>query len=186
MSIDEVRDLLQKFQDGYTRRDLSLLDEFMELFIPGDELEVIGTNALKPGEGEWCLGQEAVRRLVSGDWEHWGEVVFDVAEAHIFVKGEVAWLATKGTVTDTIPVGERYNGYLGYVKQVLEDSQMSTRAKTLEIVSLGSDIVESLSLSETYVWPFRFMAVAVKQEGVWRFHQMQFSFATTRAPDVRW
>ena len=28
-------------------------------------------------------------------------------------------------------------------------------------------------------------AVAVREAGVWRFHQMQFSFETTSTPDVR-
>jgi hypothetical protein len=40
-------------------------------------------------------------------------------------------------------------------------------------------------MPETYIWPFRFTAVAVNTDGQWRFHQMQFSFATTEAPDER-
>lgn len=185
METKEVRALLAKFQEGYARRDQSHLDKFMELFITGNELEVIGTNAVKPGEGEWCRGQKAVRELVSGDWEHWGEVEFDVEGAHINVCDEVAWLATSGTVKDTITEDERYNGYLEYVKEVLQEEEKSQRAKMLEIVGLGNDIVIALPLSETFVWPFRFTAVAVKEKGEWRFHQMQFSFATTRSPDVR-
>lgn len=185
METKEVRDLLAKFQEGYTRRDQSYLDEFMELFVAGPDLEVIGTNAVEPGEGEWCRGPEAVRELVSGDWEYWGDVTFDVEGARIHVVGEVAWLSTKGTLNDTITKDERYNGYLDYVKAVLEEDEKSQQAKMLEIVGSGNDIVIALPLSEKFVWPFRFTAIAVKQEGGWRFHQMQFSFATTRSPDVR-
>ena len=185
METKEVRALLAKFQEGYTRRDQSHLDEFMELFATGTDLEVIGTNAVLPGEGEWCRGPEAVRELVSGDWEHWGDVEFDVEGARIHVLGEVAWLSTTGRVKDTITKDERYNGYLEYVKAVLEEKEKSQRAKLLEIVGLGNDIVIALPLSENFVWPFRFTAIAVKEKGRWRFHQMQFSFATTRSPDVR-
>ena len=181
----EVRALLQKFQDGYASRDLAKLDAFMDLFIAGDELEVIGTGAVKPPKGEWCQGREAVRRLVASDWQFWGNVSFDVGGANIFVKGDVGWLATTGTVTDTIPVEQRYNDYLKYVGGVLVDEERDEQAKTLEIVALGNDIMKALSLSETVVCPFRFTAVAVKEQGTWRFHQMQFSFATTRVPDVR-
>ncbi len=35
---DEIRQVLQKFQAGYLARNLTKLDEFMELFIPGEEL----------------------------------------------------------------------------------------------------------------------------------------------------
>lgn len=181
----EVRALLQKFQDGYSSRDLAQVEAFMDLFVAGEELEVIGTGAVKPPEGEWCQGRVAVRRLVASDWEYWGDVAFDVGGAHISVKGDVAWLATTGTVTDTIPAEQRYNGYLKYVAGVLADEKRDEKGKTLEIVSLGSDIVEALPMGEIFVWPFRFTAVAVKEGGTWRFHQMQFSFATTRAPDVR-
>jgi hypothetical protein len=181
----EVRALLGRFQEGYDRRDLTQLDAFMELFVPDYELEVIGTNAVDPGKGEWCLGQEAVHHLVDGDWEHWGAVECDVKGARIHVRGDVAWLSTTGTVTDTITREERYAGYLDYVKGMLEDEDVSQQAKALEIVRLGNDIVVALPLSETFVWPFRFTAVAVQEEGKWRFHQMHFSFPTTRSPDVR-
>lgn len=185
MDIEEVRALLSKFQAGYAARDPQRLDQFMELFIAGDELEVIGTNAVTPGGGEWCRGPAAVRTLVENDWKYWGDVVFDVAGAHIYVMGDVGWLATTGTVTDTIPVADRYRGYLEYVQGVLADGEKSTQAKTLDIVRLGNGIVLELPMSETFVWPFRFTAVAVRDAGVWKFHQMQFSFATTSAPDVR-
>ncbi len=184
-SIQAVREVLRKFQEGYALRDLARLDEFMELFIPGDEIEVIGTNAVEVGEGEWCLGRAAARRLVEGDWKYWGDVRYDVDGAHIFVAGDAAWLATSGAVTDTIPVSDRYHHYLKYVKAVLDQEGDSPQAKVLDIVGLGSDIVLALPLGETFTWPFRFTAVLVKQGGQWRFHQMHFSFATTRAPDVR-
>jgi hypothetical protein len=185
MAIDEVRLLLEKFQDGYTQRDLANLDDFMELFIEGDELEVIGTNALEPGKDEWCRGRQAVRALVASDWEYWGDVSFDLEGAQIHVLGDVGWLATTGTVSDTISVEDRYQGYLSYVEEILEDREISDEEKTLDIVQLGSDIVLGLPLDETFVWPLRFTAVVVRQAGVWRFHQIQFSFATTRAPDER-
>jgi len=54
------RTLLQDFQDGYSKRDADGLDAFMELFVPGDELEVIGTNTVAPGQG-------ATRDLIKND-----------------------------------------------------------------------------------------------------------------------
>lgn len=185
METEQVRMLLAKFQDGYDRRDQSRLDEFMELFSSGDDLELIGTNAVKPGGEEWCLGQAAVRELVGNDWKYWGEVKFDLAGARIQVRGETAWLSTTGTVTDTITKQERYEGYLEYLGAVLDEKHKTEEQKTLELVRLGNDIVLGLPLSETFVWPFRFTAVAVREDGSWLFQQLQFSFATTHSPDVR-
>ncbi len=185
MDSDQVRALLQEFQDGYAQRDLAKLDEFMELFTLDGELEVIGTNAVTPGRGEWCRGRQATRELVASDWEHWGAVVFDVGGAHISVRGDVAWLATTGTVTDTIPEDDCYAGFLDFAERTLKEEKLDPRAKMLDIVRQGTDLLVEIPQGETYVWPFRFTAVAVKSQGRWRFAQMQFSFPTTRAPDVR-
>ncbi len=41
LDTDAVRTLLRQFGDGYARRDPAHLDEFMDLFVPDEELEVI-------------------------------------------------------------------------------------------------------------------------------------------------
>ncbi len=183
--INQVRALLQKFQDGYSARDSKNLDQFMELFVQSADLEVIGTGAVDEGEGEWCRGIQAVRELVESDWEHWGDVVYDVQGARIHVRGDVAWLATTGTVTDVITTEHRYTGYVDYVQDVVEEDG-DAKQKMMDILSLGNELLVGLLQGETHTWPFRFTAVAVRDEGQWRFHQMQFSFPTTRAPDVRY
>ncbi|NCF64608.1 MAG: GNAT family N-acetyltransferase [Chloroflexi bacterium] len=184
-SKDEVLVLVRKFQEGYMQRDPANLEAIMELFGPEKELEVIGTSAVTPGEGEWCKGRTAVRDLLEGDWEHWGDVVFDLEGMQIFVQGDVAWLATRGTVTDVITADYKYEGFVSFAQAVLEDESESAKSKILDITRLGNSLISSLLLPETHVWPFRFTAVAVKREEVWRFHQMQFSFATTWTPDER-
>ena len=183
--MEDIRYLLRQFQLGYTRRNRDDLEAFMELFVTTDGLEVIGTDAVQPGEGEWCIGREAVRRLVASDWENWGQVVFDVDGARIQSLGDVAWLATTGTVTDTTSTEARYSSYLDDTRGVLADEDRGPDDKLLHFNGVGSDVLSSLPPSQTLVWPFRFTAVAVRQGGQWRFTQMQFSFATTRSPDVR-
>ncbi len=37
-SIEEVRAVLQRFQDGYLARDVTKLDEFMTLFAPEEDI----------------------------------------------------------------------------------------------------------------------------------------------------
>ncbi|MCP4165918.1 MAG: nuclear transport factor 2 family protein [Chloroflexi bacterium] len=185
MDIDDVRTLLQKFQEGYIARNPENLPWFMDLFGPDDTLEVIGTNAVTPGDDEWCRGRAATQALIESDWRYWGDIRFDVAGANIATQGEVAWLSTTGTVTDVIPYSDRYEGYLAYVADTLEEEGVKPKEAMLDIIRLGNDILAGLQLPERCVWPFRFTAVAVKSGGVWRFQQMQYSFATTRSPDVR-
>jgi len=87
----EIRDLLKTFQDGYDRRDLNAVDEFMNLFT--SDAEVIGTNGIKPNVDEWYMNRDAARDLVYGDWESWGDLRLDLESASVRIRGEVGWIA---------------------------------------------------------------------------------------------
>lgn len=183
MTIEQIRAVLQRFQDGYTQRDVSRLDEFMTLF--ADDAEVIGTNGARPAEGEWYVDKAGARELVQGDWEGWGDLRLDVAGAHIDARGNVAWLTVSGTVTKTIRAVESYESYLQRIKDVIEQADLSSEEKLLDILRGGSNTLCELRRGEQFVWPLRFTAVLVRHGAEWRFQQMQFSFPTTRFPDER-
>ena len=183
--IAEVRRLLQRFQDGYAARNPEALDAFMDLFVSSDDLEVIGTKGIVPGEQEWCRGPNAVKKLIADDWAGWGDVVYDVDGARIHVLGDTAWFATTAKATMTIPTEGMYGGFVAQAQSTLESETLSAQEKLIEVTRLGSDIALELQLGETFVWPVRFTAVAVREGGTWRFHQMQFSYSNTRFPDVR-
>ena len=44
-SIGEIRSVLQRFQDGYSARDVAQLEEYMMLFAPDEDIELIGIGA---------------------------------------------------------------------------------------------------------------------------------------------
>jgi hypothetical protein len=100
-NINLVRSALQKFQDGYTARDVTRLDDFMQLFVQDDAIEMIGIGASKRAAGEWFEGVSRIREIVESDWKYWGDVKLDVEGANINLLGDVAWLSTTGTVTQT-------------------------------------------------------------------------------------
>lgn len=183
-SVDDVRKVLARFQAFYDKRDLDGIEECMALFVDSDELEVIGTGASKPGDNEWCQGPSMVRDLLLSDWEFWGDVALDVEQAHVHVYGDAAWLATTGTVTYSEPEEETYEVVMQYMRRVL-DGESPSRLKLYDIAWTGVEVLRDVYLGETYVWPLRFTAVLVRAASEWRFHRMQFSFATTRVPDVR-
>lgn len=185
MTVEAVRALLQKFQDGYTARDLSQVDSFMDLFGPDEALEVIGTGGVAPGSDEWCRGRAAVRDLVEGDWQGWGDLRLDVDGAQIFARGEVGWLAASGTVTIDISAEKSYAGFQRYIDWVRQQPDLDDKRKMLEIVRFGGISLTNLHQGDHYVWPIRFTALAVKEPDAWRFYQMTFSFPTTVTPDVR-
>lgn len=185
ISFEEIKSVLLRFQDGYLQRDTDRLDEFMQLFSDDANLEVIGTGGIDPGDDEWCQSLTAVRDLIKSDWENWGDLQLEIERAKISIRGDTAWCAVPAAVTMHFDRDESYQDYIDYVQQLAEDESIgSPRDRLLEIMRGASNSLYELERGETFVWPLRFTAVLIK-EGQWRFHQMQFSFATTRFPDVR-
>jgi len=179
---EEIRLLLQAFQDGYTRRDVTQVDAFMTLFT--DDAEVIGTNGVAPGVDEWYRDRLSARELVTGDWEGWGDLRLDLDSMSVHSRGEVGWVAARATVTKMIGE-ENYASYLEFVKTLIDDPKLNPEQKLLHILRGGTNTVYELQRGEKFVWALRFTAVVVRQADGWKFAQMNFSFPTIYFPDVR-
>ena len=59
----EMEHVLQCFQDGYSLRDVDKVDEFMKLFVPGEDIELIGIGASARNGYEWFQGYERIREV---------------------------------------------------------------------------------------------------------------------------
>lgn len=183
MSADEeIRALMRAFQEGYTRRDLSQVDVFMSLFT--EDAEVIGTNGIRPSEGEWYLQRETARELVAGDWESWGDVLLDLDAISITTLDQAAWISAPVTVTKVIGE-ENFQGYLNFIKSFIDDPSLGAEYKLLHILRGGTNTVFELRRGEKFIWPLRLTAVVVRKPEGWKFAQMHFSFPTIYFPDVR-
>jgi len=178
----EIRALLQNFQDGYTRRDVTQTDDFMELFT--SDAEVIGTNGVRPGVDEWYMERASARELVQGDWEGWGDLRLSLDSMSIHSRGDVGWVAAPATVTKLIGE-ENYASYLKFIQSLLDNSELSAEIKLLHILRGGTNTLYELRRGERFVWALRFTAVVVHEADGWKFTQMNFSFPTIYFPDVR-
>jgi len=173
----EIKNVLQTFQDGYIARDISKLDRFMELFLPGDEPELIGIGAAVRNQDEWFQGSDRIREIIESDWKYWGDVKLDVKAAKITVKNDAAWLSTIGAIlqTDHIHSDDVTNFTLKQMKELLEDETLSPRERLVEASHFGVRRWREREKQTGYPWPFVFTAVLVKHEGQWRFHTIHWS-----------
>ena len=84
--VTDIQQGLRQFQEGYAARDASKLEAFMELFVPGDEAELIGIGASAPNQHEWFRGREKIREIIQSDWKYWGEVKLETGTATITIR----------------------------------------------------------------------------------------------------
>jgi len=174
-NLTSVRATLQKFQDGYTARDISNLDEFMQLFVQDDSIEMIGIGASKRAENEWFEGLERVRYIVEGDWKYWGDVRLDVEGAKITVREEAAWLSTTGTVTQTKAFDTAIQFHLDDMKAIFDKEELSADEKLMEVTHFGMRRLRERAKGLGHSWPFTFTAVLVKDGSDWRFHTLHWA-----------
>jgi hypothetical protein len=89
----EIIDQLNKFRDGYSKRDTSQVNAFMESLYSRENVLILGTNP-----NEIFSGYERATSLVRSDWESWGDCKFNVDSANISSAGDIAWFSTRGYV----------------------------------------------------------------------------------------
>lgn len=184
----EVLEVLKKFQAGYDQRDMSKLNEFVEeLFDPEDVL-VIGINSSAFGDSEWCLGIDAVKRLVAIDWTIWADLKMKMDNARIMVEGNTSWISVYGTSERRIQKKKEYDEV---VRSILDYIEINKDKKPSPIILLSILNIASRHMweyergNEDFIHPIRITGVLVKKEGKWRFRQMQFAFPMPGIPVVR-
>ncbi len=173
--VEAVRSTLQKFQDGYSARDASQIESFMELFVKSDEIELVGVGATKRGGNEWFQGWQAIRDIVVGDWTFWGDVRLDVAGAKITIAGETAWLSTCGDLLKTEKSEEAFPLYLNMMKEILGNEKLDLTTRLADATVFGVNQMRDRTKEPGYPWPITFTAVLVRTAEGWRFHTIHWA-----------
>lgn len=174
--IQEVRNVLQKFQDSYDIRDVSRLDEFMELFAPAEEIEWIGVGASERGGSEWFNGRAAIRDIIEGDWTYWGTVNINVDDTRITIFGKTAWFSATGTLTTGEEYEEAFPYYLGQMRDLLMDESKSLDDRLTDATHFGVRRLRDRMRGKGAKWFFVMTGVLVKTDEKWGFHTIHWSF----------
>lgn len=186
---DEIKDVLKKFQEGYSKRDVSIIDEFVnELIIKDENVFAVGT-----GDNEWFFGRDEVKELFESDWKYWGDFILDRQHPTITTNGDVVWVTAQGHVKyEFRDDKETYERYLKFIKSYFDDSneeflRMPQKEKlTILNYILTHKMRDREQKERRYNWPVTFTGVLIQQERKWVFKNIQFSMTTpSMYPDIR-
>jgi hypothetical protein len=89
----ELTGLLNRFAEGYAKREVGQAGAFVEGLFVKDEPIVLGTLPT-----EIFRGGPRVQALIQDDWASWGAVRFQTDRARVSAHGGVAWFALRGQV----------------------------------------------------------------------------------------
>ena len=177
---DEIKSVLRKYQEGYSKRDLHGVETFVnELFVNEPDTFIVGT-----GNGEWCKGLQDIRELIQIDWEYWGDLVMDVENAHISIHdNSVACVAMEAVLNKKTESEKLYKNCLERVNQIRE-MDSCPKDTLVHILKTVSGYLYEENLSEKISRPIRITAVLVKKEK-WRFQNIHFSYPVSPPTDYR-
>lgn len=180
----ELTNLLKDFQEGYTNRDVSVIDAYMDRFFDKeDNIIIIGTSI-----NEWCFGYEGAKDLIESDWECWGDLKIDIDKADITEYGNVAFINTPGTVKYTFKHDDKtYTRYLNTAKEILSEENVPNKIKLAEINNMLCHFLHQRDkLINDYLWNVNITFILVKREEKWYIRQMQFAMPVNgHYPDAR-
>lgn len=89
-----IEKTLKVFQEGYTLRDASKIDECIAQTIDTVSIFILGTNP-----NEIFEGKDGAQALLYGDWTYWGSVKYDIDRLYADqITDSVAYVALPGNI----------------------------------------------------------------------------------------
>jgi hypothetical protein len=173
-AIQEVGAVLEKFQEGYTHRDLTKLDEFIHLFEQSAEVEMIGIGAAQRGSYEWFEGIDSIKEIIQSDWENWGDVQIDVSGAKIRVHADVAWVSTTATLAKT-DLSEVLPFFVEMIKEKLEDESKPPEERMTDIALFSVNRLSDMQREVGHQWPQVITMVLTKNQPGWQIAALHWS-----------
>ena len=181
--MDEIKNILKKFQDAYINRDLERIDSFVEeVFLDSDDISILGTAT-----EEVFFGKSKVKELIEGDFKYWGDLNLDCENANITIHEDVAWFFTDGTVKYVFKDDEgKDDRYLEFIKNKLQDNTLTEKQRISFINWALTLAYNKRSSSERkYLWPMCLSGFLIKADGRWKIYHLQFSMTKSNFPDER-
>ena len=177
-----VRAVLDHYAKLYRARDVARLDEAIELFVPGGEPEMLGTEATERGDSDWAIGRGAVRAITEWDWRYWFDVVLDVKEARITIAGDVAWASLPGALVQSERSREGTRCFvrqttLTQILDLVADSEQPLEGRLTDIAYVAGSRARELQAPAGHRRALTLTAVLVRRDEAWRFHTTHWSLA---------
>lgn len=172
--------ILEKFQKGYTDRNIEKIDVFVnELFVDSDETIIIGT-----GDGEWCKGIDQIKELLYIDWFYWGNFKLDLYNALVKVFESHATVSTTAILQKVYEPEKLKEICINRMKNIL-DSEEQNKDKIYLSLKAMSYFLHEEQVGVDTKRKIRFSASLLKENDTWKFSDIHFSYPVSPPTDIK-
>lgn len=171
-----VYSVLEKLQKGFTERDTSIVEEWVDdLFT--EDVYCIGADAPFPNMWEWRRGRKAAIEIFRADWLYWGDFKLYMETADISVEGNAAWAAVFATNTRK-PGMKRYRdaetlrqAIVRVINDKVNRDEWSTRRRLYEVIYDASWALVEYERAKEFICPMQLTFGFIKRDGKWKIKQ---------------
>jgi len=144
-------------------------EEFVDKYYEFSNPSFISTD------NSFSFGVEEIVKQVREQRRNLKSIALNLNNLIIHGNENTAWILTNGMLSRNMSQEEIFDKTAEYVKGQF-DREISDRDKLFNIRKTISAAVKESVKGEEFLYPFRFEAVLVKMQGVWRFNYVQFSY----------
>jgi hypothetical protein len=165
------KEIFQKFQEGYAKRDTSKVEAFANELCAND-IQIIGT-----GNEEWLQGINSAKILFTNDWLYWFGLSLDTSTLNVTTTGNAAFFRIKGIAFMTFPDKEAAYDFAYNRLQQMVEKEKTSRTKLLSYSSEAADLIQQIESGSLDIkYSIRISGGLIKQNEKWLFSQLVFSF----------
>lgn len=185
MNNNEIKiiNTIKKLQEGYSNKNVKILDEFVEeIFTGKPDMTILGTST-----NEFFRGPEGIKTLLKDDWESWGDLNLNIDSLKYQLINNLSFFYINGTVKYTFEhTKSRDERYLEYVKGIINDEKIpkSQRISFANWV-LTLNFHRHEGNPRDYYWPISLCGIMEKVNEKWKFSNLMFSISPSNYPDER-
>lgn len=175
----EIRNILNLFQQGYIKKDIDEVDDFVEKLFTIKSPIYYGTSSK-----DQAIGLDNVKRLVENDWRYWGDLNIDIDNAIINSQDSYAVFIANGTVNWGIPEEAFLYRSLEDIERMM-NSDWSYKERLLAICNNATKILYEAERGNVHILPIRVSGVLMKEKNKLKIYQLHISHPTEIYPDSR-
>ncbi|SFV34301.1 nuclear transport factor 2 family protein [Thermoflavifilum thermophilum] len=167
----QINEVFKRFQYGYTKRDTSFVDAFVNDLCAKD-IQILGT-----GEDELLQGMNAAKNFFKNDWLYWFDLKLDTSTLKVTTIGDVTLFLMNGTASMTFPDKEKAYDFAYKRLQQLVNTEKTSGAKLLSYSSEAANLIQQIESGGLEIkYSIRLSGAIVRQDNRWLFKQLVFSF----------
>jgi hypothetical protein len=170
-SNSKINTLFKRFQEGYTKRDTTLVNKFTNDLCAND-IQIIGT-----ANNEFFQGIEEARQLFKNDWAYWFNLIIDTTNISVTTFDNTALFLIRGTASMTFSSKENaYDFAMNLLNQNI-GTRTSNKNRILAYASESANLIEQIESGSLEIkYAIRLSGGLIKQKDNWQFKQLVFSF----------